>query len=128
MFFLFFLCYFNFHLLITWIFYFITIFDKIILSYLINDTIIIIIININIFLFSLSLILWLLTILFLLLLLLIILYSSLLLSESVRDTTLFLSVITVFTLLFDIGQYLEINKKFFHKEFQYPWNISTPSQ
>jgi len=60
-----------------------------------------------IFLFSLSLILLLLTILFLLLLLLI-LYNSLLLSESVLDYILFIYEITVFTFLFDIGQYLEI--------------------
>jgi len=79
--------------------------NKIFINYIISNDTIIFIIIIFIFLFSLSI----------LLLLLIILYTSLLLSESVLDS---ISVTTVFTLLFDIGQYLVITKKF-HKEFQY---------
>ena len=51
-----------------------------------------------------------------------ILTQKLLLSELVLDSILFISVTTMFTLLFDIGQYLLITKlqTNFHKEFQYP--------
>jgi len=49
----------------------------------------------------------------------------LLLSESVLDSLLFISVITVSTLPFDVGQYLEfIKKKFFIKNFNIHKNIS----
>jgi len=70
--------------------------------------------KILLFIFSQLILLFLLTSL-LLLLLLLILHTSWLLSESVLDSTLFISVTltTVFTLLFDVRPYLEIIKKFF---------------
>jgi len=58
------------------------------------------------------------------LLLLLILYTSLLQSESILDSIVFISIIIEFTLLFNIGQYLIIKKKKKKKKISYRASIS----